>query len=251
MNKFAVFLAVSYLLLNSQIYCKNIEAVQKKSNHITLESPLVGILDKLMPASAYGLMLQVRRETRKRLYGVKNENGQMVGRYEYGGKIYTILELVQIERQHQIDYLEKKNHLIESKLSYSEDEFQKELIKIEKEYDKICVELGELLAFAKEDFLSVSACYAESARGTKKEILGIMKESCEKRGSEGCVLLKWGEEDETNEGISLRNEVVTFESYSKFCVDLCNFLEDLARNCPATKKKFYDLVMKRQKANAK
>jgi len=256
MNKSTIFLVCSCFLFHVATGCKidgceSVDVITKKPKHIVLESPLVSILDKLMPASAYGLMLQVRREVRKRLYGVKNKEGKLAGKYDYHGNKYTLLELVDIECQHERDNLEKKNRLIESKLSLSQEEFEKSLNQLEKEYAGMCTELRELLELAKEDFLSISACYAESARSTKKEILGIMQESCDKRGSQGCILLKWGEEDETNEGISLRTEVVTFKGFTEFCFDLCNFLEDLARNCPRTKKKFYDMVRRQQKANAK
>jgi len=210
MNKIAISCVVSCLLLQSQIYCKEDREINKR---ITLESPLVDFMDRIMPGSAYGLMLQVRREVRKRLYGAKDKSGNMVGMYEYGGGKCTVTDLAAIE-----DELEKSGGS------------KKELL--------------DVLEIAKEDFLSITECYIDSARGTKEQLLGIIQESCDKRGLKECFILRWAEEEEGEEGRLIREELFTFKEFRKFCIDLSNFMEDLARSCPKTKRKFLELVRK-------
>ena len=241
MGKIVVFSAVLYLVLSLQVYCENIEAIQKNSSHIILESPLVGVLDKIMPANAFGLMLQVRRKVRKLLYGVKGDDGKVVGAYEHEGKMCTIKDLAKIEGEYEKDYCAKKKYLNDDRDQYSDREWEQEFISIEKEYYGRMKALREIIAIAKEDFLSMTGSYVGGAREMKKELLGLVQESCDKRGvCDDSFMLKW--EEEGHEGESLRNELFSFREFESHCHELCNFMEDMARSCPRTKQRFLDLV---------
>lgn len=247
MKKIAIVF-VSFLVLH---FSNNIHA--KKTQHIALTGPFIEVMDKLMPGSAYGLMLQVRRETRKRLFGVEQKDGSRVGFYDYQDKKCSVGELEAIENQFKKAYWENRAELDAEIAKYSREELDliddlvKKIIKIEKKFYYVMHELRKVLKIAKEDFLELSERYVDSARGTKKEILALIKESCEKRGVGECFILRWGEADEGNESDLLRYEVLTFKEYAKFCRDLSNFLADMAGSCPRTKKKFIDMVRKGKK----
>ena len=102
--------------------------------------------------------------------------------------------------------------------------------------------MRELLEFAKDDFLDITSSYIGSCRGFKEQILALIQESCELRNNKNCFLLKWGEEKDGQEGELLKKEMVTFEDFETFCIDLTNYLEDMARSCPKGKKLFIELL---------
>jgi len=241
MKKIVTTLPVLCLFLGMQMFSDNKTISQKISNQpIILESPLVAILHKIMPANAYGLMLQVRRKVRKLLYGVKGEDG-MVGAYEYEGKMCSIKELANIERECEKNYHEKKQYLEANKSLYSDEEWEKKFKNLQNEYDEKKRLLRVLIEIAKEDFLAITCSYAGGANEMKKELLVLIEESFEKRGIEGeSFMLKW--EEEGHEGEVIRNELFTFVELEKHCHEFCNFMEDMARSCPKTKQRFLDLV---------
>jgi len=217
---------------------------KKAQGPIILTHPLINFMDKVMGVEVYGLILQVRREVRKRLEGALTKSGNKKGMYLYEGQNHTVTSLAKIESQYEMEYYSKKNYLIENKVHYSEEEWNHEFEQIEKEYAGRTKALRHVLEQAKDDFLKISEGYVEGARGTKEQTLILIKESCDKRGVENCFLLRWGEAEEGNETALLKNDVITFKEYAKFLNDLANFLEDMARSCPRSWKKFMDFVRK-------
>jgi len=229
--------------------------LKSEKKHIVLEGKFIEFMDKYMPASAYGLMLQVRRETRKRLYGIDHKRDEKIPYYDYKGEKCTVVELAAIEKEFNHAYWEKREQLDAQMAQYSRDELYNqqelvnEIIQNEKDYFAEMEALRAVLYVAKEDFLGLSGRYVASARGTKKQLLALIQQSCDKRGIGRCFILRWGEAEEGHETDLLRYEVLTFKEYAKFCRDLCNFLEDMARSCPRTKGKFLEMV--REKKNQK
>lgn len=219
----------------------------KTPKYVILTHPLINFMDKILGAGPYGLILQVRRETRKRLYGLSTKSDKRLGMYKYNGENHTATSLAKIESQYEMEYYSKKDYLIKNKTQYAEDEWNHEMETVEKEYAERKKILRKILEEAKDDFLALSEDYLESARGTKEQTLTLIKESCEKRGVKNCFILKWGEAEEGNETALLKNEVVTFKEFAKFLYDLSNFLEDMARSCPRSKARFLEFIRKNRK----
>jgi len=209
-----------------------------KEKEIVLDSLFVGVLDKIMTGGAYGTALKVRRDIRRNLFGEKDEFGNCVGSYEYQGQMYTISQLGKFENQYEMEYLEKKEQVQGD---------QEALARIENEYDKKCAELREVLEEAKEDFLVIAHQYLEALQGAKKALLGLIQESCNKRGVKGCLLLEWGRAAEGTEDNLIRGKIVSFKDFEKFCNDLCNCIGDIARSCPKSKSRFLDIIRKSRK----
>jgi len=216
------------------------------SGPVLLEHPLIHFVDKLMSSGAYGLVLQVRREVGKRLFGQPTKAGSKRGVYEYKGEKYTLVQLAKIEDAVEKEYVSKKNDLIEHKSNYGPAEWDAMMQELEDEYNHEAALLQEALKEAKEDFIEISKDYVEAARGTKEQVLVLIKESSDKRGLNDCFLLKWGEEEEGNETYYLRNDIHTLKDFAKFLYDLRNFLTDMANSMPRCKKKFMSLVRKSQ-----
>lgn len=207
------------------------------AGHIVLEHPLVNFIDKLMSSGEYGVILQIRSEVRQRLFGVptRDGSGSRIGMFDYKGDKYSLVQLVKIEGKCEKEYKTRKTELISNPA---------QLEALEQEYKETKRVLREVLEVAKNDFIEISKDYIEAARGTKEQVLFLIKESSEKRGIKDCFLLKWGETEEGHETIYLENDIVTLKGFARFCYDLTNFLEDMARSMPRAKKKFLSLVEK-------
>ncbi len=221
------------------------QAQVSKINAVVLTSPIIGLIDGksyAIDGEVFGLILQVRQELRKILFGVKAENGQFVGTYELEEELYSVSELSILETQLKTDYEIKMEELNQTENPDTETEYL--IKKTQNEYEERIHELKNVLNQAKEDFLEKTSSYIESIRGFKKQILMLIDESCEKRDKKDCFLRKWGEETEGNEGHFLRQEIKTFKSFETFCTDLTNFLEDMARSCPRGKELFIELMRK-------
>ena len=80
----------------------------------------------------------------------------------------------------------------------------------------------------------------------KEPLLGLIQESCDLRENKNCFLLKWGEEETGKEGTLMRRELVTFKGFEKFCIDLTDYLGDMAESCPKAKKMFIELLKKKK-----
>jgi len=205
------------------------------NNYVILESPMIGLIDGksyAIDGEVFGLLLKVRKDIREILYGRKDGTGAFVGLYEMDGELFSITELSLIEKQFEKTYEEKQAY-IEDKLELEELEHQ---YQIEKN------KLYETVEYVKEEFLEVVAQYIDGIQSFKEHILILIKESCNKRGKDSCFLLKWGEEKPGEDGKMLRAEINTFKGIENFCIDLANFLEDMARSCPKGKALFIEMI---------
>ncbi|MFC1841770.1 hypothetical protein ACFLYA_01740 [Candidatus Dependentiae bacterium] len=206
------FFTISFLLLFGHMTFSKSKFVLESSMLKALDGSGIG-------GKSFGLMLQNRREIRKRVYGVQDETGNRVGMYEFEGDPYCLLELAQIEHE-----IENSPH--------------------DQDCEERMVRLQEVLEIAKEDFLNFTIGYIESIGGVKGLLMPLLEEFCEKRGLERCLLLRWGQVDSGDEGEVIRNEVLTCKDFTGFCIDLADFLEVLARSCPRGKALFVEMVKK-------
>jgi hypothetical protein len=200
--------------------------LRESKNEFILESAMISFVDGKsygVSGDVFGLMLQNRREIRKRLYGFADsakgeaavktgkEDAKRVGMYDFCGSKYCLIDLVQIESKNK-----KEN----------------------KEALLCCLET------AKEDFISITKNYVRGVNAIKDYLLTLIEEFCQKKGIEECFLLRWGECEAGQEEAIIRNEIVTFKEFSQFCIDLSDFLEVLAKSCPKGKALFVEMVKK-------
>jgi len=247
--KYIFFIFIFCILFVCPIfYSKELNILEYKSQAIiTLESPMIDLMDGksfAIDGEVFGLMLQVRREVRKRLFGISAQNGKLIGMYRFRGDNCSLVDLSKIENECEREFIEKKENLTTNKDSYSPEDWEKEHNKVKQEYLEEKSALGDSLEEAKKDFINITASYVEGARGTKDQLLLLIKESCCKRGRKDCFILRWGETQEGNETEILKSDMTTFRDFTQFCFDLSNFLEDLARSCPKAQKQFIDLIKK-------
>lgn len=86
---------------------------------------------------------------------------------------------------------------------------------------------------AQEDFLSIVEQFLEGIKTTKDLMIDLIKESCELRSNTNCFLLRWSQYKTTEpEKIVFKRDIVSFHDMTHFCIDLANFLGDLASSCP-------------------
>lgn len=212
---------------------------------VVLASPMLDLIDGksfAINGEVYGLILQVRREVRKRLFGNRTQDGQFVGIYEFDGQLYSVTELTILESQYEEEFNSRLDELEKTKNSYQDNEWQEAVQETEHAFEEIKKEMREVLEFAKEDFLEITSSYIGSCRGFKDQVMALIQESCDRRNNKNCFLLKWGEEKEGKEGELMREEMVTFKGFETFCIDLTHYLEDMARSCPKGKKLFIELL---------
>jgi len=183
-----------------------------QAKHVILKSPILPLIDGksyALNGVVFGLILQVRKEVREMLFGVMNTEKELVGLYLFDGKYYSITELTQIEQE-----------------IYESGDQQK------------ITELKKLLAQIKEDFLEITKGYVENIRSFKNQIVGLLEESCKAHDRPDSFLLKWGEELDGDEGQLLREEILNFKDFERFCLDLATYLEDMAYSCTKAKALF-------------
>jgi len=207
MKRLLIVLLMSCLFVNSN-FCKE--------EKIILESPLLSLIDgKTFGVSAvsFGLMLKQRLELRRRIYGVMQENGKRIGFFEFEGKKVTLLDLCEIE-----------SHV-------GEDSVKKDALR-------------KLLDSAKDDFMAISDKYAQAIRSIKEPLLGLLEEFVEKKGLKHCFLITWGSITAQEEEDAIRSELKDFKDFTKFYIELADFLEVLANSCPKGKRLFVEMVKK-------
>lgn len=223
-------------------------AGQLVAENYVLNSPLIDLLDGksfAIDGEVFHLMIQMRRKVRQILFGSQNEAGQLQGSCEFDGQFYSVTELVIIESQCEYEYRSRVDELNANKDKYTSAEWQQAMDDAQTQYDAKKRRIRLVLEKAKEDFLTMTAPFMGCMR-FKEPLLGLIQESCNLRHNKNCFLLKWGEEPTGQEGILLRKDLVTFKDFEKFCVDLTDYLGDMAESCPKAKKMFIEILKKKK-----
>lgn len=213
-----------------------------------LDSPLIDLLDGksyAIDGDVYHLMIKMRRIVRQLLYGTQNELGQLIGSCEFDGQMYSIVELVIIEQQNEREFISRTEELNATKHQYSQDAWDLAVQEAHDRYENKKARLRAALEKVKEEFLIMTAPYMGFMR-FKDPILGLIQESCKHRDNKNCFLLKWGEEQAGQEGTLMRREIITFKVFEKFCIDLTDYLGDMAESCPKAKKMFIEILKKKK-----
>ena len=185
-------------------------------NDIILSSTIIKLVDGLsigINGQRIAMMLKVRKEVIRILFGIANESGQLVGLYQYNGNYYTARELTLLEAE------------------------------CRENGDKATLEaLRPVLQHTKQEFMAKIKPFMASARGAKRQMLLLIEESCKKRKRFDSILLRWGAAKEEDEAKQFDKDIVDFKIFDTFCTDLVHFIEDVIRSCPKAVAQFKQLV---------
>jgi len=240
---------VKKIILSLSIFCLILNSSSFASDGIILESPILEFIDGKsfgMNANTFGLVLQNRRELRKRLYGIPTK-GKKVGMYTFEARQYSLVELTKIESEIEAHYYSEKSRLEKTRSQYSKAAWKQEAIKVKQVYKKRKEALQKVLQIVKEDFIHFTQAYVQGIRNIKEPTLLLIEEFCEKKGLKRCLLLKWGEVPAGKEEDMLRSDVTTFKEFTEFCEDITFFLEVLAKSCPKAREQFKNMIKKAKK----
>jgi hypothetical protein len=205
----------------------------REEHKVKLTSPIIEMLDgKLFGITEriIGLMLQVRSEIRKMVYGVPVKDGEAVGMYKFQGGRYSVASLVSFE----VDLHTKFSALLNNPQVYSPTQ----AMTLRNTYEQQKAELRVLLVAIKEEFKRTTKSYLEGARGFKEQMLILISESCALRGKKSCFLLRWSEAEEGRETELLDRDIDNFKDLAVFFIDLVHFLEDLVNSCDKARGQF-------------
>lgn len=205
--KFVLKLFIFSIFCFSQLYCVN-------NSDIVLDHPIIGLIDGKaigINANIFGVILQSRREVRKLLYGVVGADGKRVGLYDFEGQKYSLIELLEIEKEYNAAGKESAG-------------------------------LSAAFENAREDFIRNTSPYLDSARGMKEQLLMIIQDFCDKKGLDECFLLDWSKTEDGGEMDSMNENMKSISDLVILCTDMADFLEVLARSCPVAKALFIKMV---------
>lgn len=221
-------------------------AGQVAAEGYVLTSPLIEFFDGkpyAIDGEVYHLMCQMRKKVRQILYGSQNKDGQLVGCCTFDGQLYSVTELAISESQCEQEYHSRMDELKATKHLYTDATWQDAVTEAQARFDTKMQKLRSAVSVMIEDFLTMTAPFMGFMR-FKDQLLGLIQESCDHRHNKNCFLLRWGEEEAGKEGALIRREIKTFKGFEKFCIDLTDYLGDMAESCPKAKKMFIDILKK-------
>lgn len=209
-----------------------ISGMQCKPQPIVLESVLI----KMMDGASFGvsgyeikLMLHILLKIQHMLDGEPDTTGTIRGLYTYDGKKCSIKQLAALEIENEFHWNEfKKNNP-------QENTVHENLYMHKKKTFASCLET------IKKDFDHKVSPFLANARGSKQQLLILIKESCEKHGHPHSHLLKWGESEDGHETDAMYTDIHTFKDFEHFCQDLSNFMKDLIHSCPKAVAQYKEL----------
>lgn len=223
-----MFLVIGASIFGSFFSQHNVFAVNDVKQPIVLVSPIMNVIDGksfAINGNVFGLILKSRKAVRDRLFGIvadasKSESAtKKIGHYEFDGKKYNLVELVEIE----------KESLEKSKCGDLAAKAKLDALK-------------NVLNFAKEDFINITKEYLDSAKGMKGPLLIIIEEFHAKSGLGEFFLLDWGKTTDGGEMDSMKKNVKSLNDLKVLFIEMEGFLEAMARSCPKGKKLFVEMV---------
>jgi len=212
-----LFFTLSLLQISQQAF---------SDQHILLCAPIIEFIDGKnigINENVINLMLQVRGQIRKILFGKKLANGHFEGPFNFDGHMCSVRMLVTLEAKYDQEYQQKKVECTGDK---------KKLDELNQWYKQLKQKLHALFETAKQEFKSKVTPFAKNARGAKEQMIMLISESCTKRSRPDSLLLRWADTDEHTEMKFFDEQVMSFKELDQFCIDLANFLGDLMHSCP-------------------
>ena len=175
---------------------------------IKLTNPMLKLIDG-MPMGVDCETVSLIRKLQSKLYlilrGKKSPDGSFAGKYKLNDQNLSLNELVKIE----LDTITK--------------------IPSTKEYEERLKKLQKALSIAKEDFRECTEPFLHKIQQTKKYVVELIVESCEKRNLKESLLLGWAETED--EAVYFEKSIKDFQTFKTFTDDLINFLNDLLYSC--------------------
>lgn len=191
-----------------------------KSGAYKLKSPVLKLIDGvpgIMDEHTIHKTLYIGQEVTKFMHGITDKKTkEKLPQHKFNNHLYTLKQLVKIEKE----YLSKYSNLKQTNSS---------------QYKKTMEPLKESLKVAKTNFQRITDPFLKDARGSKQQMVELIKESCKLRNRMTSKLLTWSESSERD---SFNKNIKTFHDLDVFCLDLTNFLKDLINSCPKAYKKF-------------
>lgn len=205
------------------------QAAATADQHVLLKSPIVEFVDGKsigIDAHVIRLMLQVRSEIKKILFGKRLPNGHFEGQFLFDEHLCSVRQLSTLETKYETEFKQKEAEYLNvpadaKKLEELRAFYKKQRARLQKAFDS-----------AKTEFKNKITPFAKNARGAKNQMLMLIDESCHKRNRLDSLLLKWADADESSEMKFFDEQVVSFKALDQFCIDLANFLGDLMHSCP-------------------
>lgn len=212
-----LFLSLSLLLVSQNSF---------SDQHVLLKSPIIDFIDGKsigINENVINLMLQVRGQIKKLLFGTKLNNGHYEGPFNFDGHMCSIRMLATLESKYDRELQQKKTEYLNDK---------KKLDELHQWHKQTKHKLHTLFETVKQEFKSKVTPFAKNARGAKEQMIMLISESCTKRSRPDSLLLRWADTDEHTEMKFFDEQVFSFKALDQFCIDLANFLGDLMHSCP-------------------
>lgn len=204
--------------------------------HILLKSPIVEFIDGKsigIDETVIRLMLQVRAEIKKILFGKRSANGHFEGHFNFEGHMCSVRQLSTLENKYELEFRQKETEYVKNLPSDTQ-----KLEDLRSSYYTLRQKMHAVFELTKKEFKGKISPFAKNARGAKHQMLMLIEESCVKRSRENCLLLKWADADEHNEMHFFDKQVLSFRDMDQFCIDLANFLGDLMHSCPKARAQY-------------
>lgn len=208
---FVIILLVNPMLINATTETNSIE----KNYPLKVPSIIDGTPIGLNGYEIKKIIFTIR-EIEKMIHGTLNPlTKQHKGKYSFQGRLYTVKELMTLEKN----------------IHTSSTNIQTEFIR--------------LLESVKEDFITTNEPYLEQIQTIKSIALKFMMEWALNHNREDCYMLSWAKEKNGHEFEALRKNITSFEKHYLFCNDLVSFLSDFATSCPRAWQQFIELQGKK------
>lgn len=192
---------------------------------IKLEHPVLEFVDGKkgmgIDEKVLGMMIHLRNEMKKMLFGIRQKDGTFVGTYEYNGIKYSLMTLIDLE-----DEALARNDT--ATLS----------------------DLKKILEIVKIDFGKKVEPFLKDAQGAKGPMIKLIGEWAQKTARHDSHLLDWVSTPEGKEADAFIVRGTSLKIVAQFVSDLAHFLETLSRSCPKAAAQLKELMEKQKLNNA-
>ncbi|MBA3954625.1 hypothetical protein H0X48_04890 [Candidatus Dependentiae bacterium] len=197
------------IVLSTVIACSKVQAFESLElgstkaftySPVTLKAESLALLDGipgLIDEHKIHDIIYIGRAITQIQAGSSNKSGK----YSYNGKLYTLHQLVALEK-------ENKN------------------------------QLKGMVPVVIADFEKVTSPFLAKAQGTKHFMIKLIAEWCSKAGRSTSGLLEWAHLNSGSEKEVFHRSIKTLQDLDTFCDDLLHFLKDLVRSCPKARDRY-------------
>lgn len=197
--------ALVWLLAPLLAACWNVHA----TDQIMLTADVIKAIDGKKPWGIFDLTIYMMIQQRKYLKDLRTTEC-----YSFEGKTCTLQDMITVEQ----DILTKERS--------------------SQRHNSLKSNLHEVL----DSFMVHMQPHLKDARGTKEQMLVLIKEWAGKAGRANTHLLEWSSSKDGQEAVTFKQYITSFDDFDHFCADLTGFLEALIRSCPKARAQFKELM---------